>query len=254
VSIGIIYVNTAHEDGKYILEAEKSCLSFKEFIPEAEYFLCTDASDVSSTVFDKIILEDFTLPQVLQDTDHKNGQMVGKLKVLPKMEDTKHDMLGYFGSDVYALSPLSRGIFDVLDKFDLGIAHAPHRINTSLGNSPLPMIPATFPELNGDLIVWRNTSKMKRFFEEWRDMYLSHELGHPHDQGAFRYLAYMRDIKIAIFPPEYNFRGKEWRRDTVILQNRNTLPLYINGESYRRKQRRKGAVKNLLHRVRRIIR
>ena len=33
--------------------------------------------------------------------------------------------------DVYALSPLSRGIFDVLDKFDLGIAHAPHRINVT---------------------------------------------------------------------------------------------------------------------------
>ena len=254
MSIGIIYVNTAHENGKYIAEAEKSCLSFKKFIADAEYFLCTDALDVSSSVFDKILPEDFTLPKFLEGTDHKNGQMVGKLKISPKMADTKHDMLGYFGSDLYALSPLSKGVFDVLDRFDLGIAHAPHRINTSLGNSSLPMIPTTFPELNGDLVVWRNTNKMRKFLEEWRDMYLSHELGHPHDQGALRYLAYMRDIRIAIFPPEYNYRGKEWRRDTIILQNRNALPLYLNSEIYRKKQRRKIAVKKIFHSVRKKLR
>jgi len=251
VSTGILYVNTAHEDGKYIAEAESSCLSFKEFLPEAEYLLCTDTSDIAPNVFDKILVEDFTIPGILENTDHKNGQMVGKLSVLPKM---KHDLMGYFGSDIYALSPLAKGIFDVLDKFDMGIAHAPHRINTSMGNSSLPMIPTSFPEFNCDLIVWRNTIKMKTFFEKWRDMYLNHELGHPHDQGTFRYLAYMSDVRIATFPPEYNYRGKEWRRDTIILQNRDVLPLYLNGEGYRRKQLKKDFVRKMTHRVRRLVR
>lgn len=246
---GIVYVNTSHSDGLYIREAERSADSFRAFIPDAEFVLCTDDPDFTSKSFDKAIHADFTIPACLEGTDHKNGQMVGKLSVLPTLD---YERVAYCGSDMYALSPDAASIFDLLDHFDMCVAHAPVRINTALGNSPLPMIPKSFPEFNCDLVVWRKNRKVLDFLESWRDMYLTNELGHPHDQGAFRYLAYFSDLRIAVLPPEYNYRSKQFSDQVVILQNREALPQYLG-----QKPRKRGVAslpRRALGRVRRMLR
>lgn len=84
--------------------------------------------------------------------------------------------------------------------------------------------------------------------QSWKDMYLNHEFQHPHDQGAYRYLMYFSDLRIATLPEEYNYRGTVWRKDTVILQNRDLLPEYLNS-----KRERENFGNSLIRRIKRKL-
>lgn len=224
----VVYVNSHHQDLKYVKEAERSALGFRAHLPDAEYLLYTDAEGFQSDVFDHVILSDFPVPEALKDRVHLNGQMVAKLRALASLDG--YDRVMYLGSDTYALSPEAGSVFDVLDQFDIAAAHAIYRINAAHGNSPLPEIPVCFPEFNCDLVVYRNDPKVRAFLKEWEEKYLSDFLGHPHDQGTFRWLVYHSDLRVATLPPEYNYRGNVYRSDTVILQNRDKLHEYLNGQ------------------------
>lgn len=226
MSCTIVYVNSSHENLRYVKEAAVSAASFRRFFPSAEFVLFTDAT-YSNPVFDRVAHVEFVVPEHLADTAHKNGQMVAKLNVLPLIDSER---VMYLGSDTHALRPEAGTLFDLLDRFDIAAAHAPHRINTSLGNSPIPDVPVCFPEFNCDLVLWRRHDATIRFLQDWQRMYMEHALGHAHDQGPFRLLAYERsDLRIATLPPEYNYRGRKFWRDTVILQNRDELPKYTGG-------------------------
>lgn len=224
MSVGIIYVNTAHDDRKYIREAEASARSFRRFIPDAEYILCTDDPDFASDVFDRTVTADFSIPEALKHSDHKNGQMVGKLAILQTLE---HDRVMYLGADTYAFRPEIASVLDLLETHDIAVAHAPFRIHAPRPDTPLRDMPRAYPEFNCDLVAWRRSPAMSAFLKDWQRLYLEHAWGHPHDQGAFRYLAYHSDLRIATLPDEYNYRGDAFRADTVVLQNREALPKYF---------------------------
>ena len=212
MSCQIVYVNSTHENLRYVREAQASAESFRRFIPNATYTLVTDAKASDLAPFDEIRAAVFEVPANLAGTTHKNGQMVAKLRALPELQ---HDRVMYLGSDTYALRAEVAGMFDLLDQFDVVAAHAPLRVNTTRGNSAIPEIPACYPEFNCDVIVYRNSPAVRLFLEQWRDLYLDHAFGHPHDQGAFRYLLYNCELRVATLPEEYNYRGKRWRPGTV---------------------------------------
>lgn len=224
VSKGILYINSSHDDCRYVHEAESSALSFRRFIPDAEYILHTDATDFTSKVFARIEPAKFHVPPQLADSVHLNGQMVTKLEVL---KNSPYERTLYLGADTYAFRAEAASMFDLLDRFDIVAAHAPFRINDAWGNSRIPEIPECFPEFNCDLVLYRNTPEVMAFMAQWQALYMEHAFGHPHDQGAFRYLAYNSDLRIATLPEEYNYRGKVKRDDTIILQNRDLLPVYL---------------------------
>lgn len=243
MSKGIIYINSSHEELRYVKEAEESAKSFKEYIPDADYLLYADATDFKSSVFNKINPACFDIPLKLKDTDHKNGQMVAKHKALV---ETTYDRTMYLGSDTYALKPDVSSLFDLLDRFDIVASHAPFRINTCMGNTSIPEIPVSFPEFNCDVVLYRKTDAVMEFFNSWRDMYLNHKFSHPHDQGAFRYLAYFSDLRIATLPEEYNYRGSIVKSDTVILQNRDLLSAYLNRQNGNYKQNQQSLLSRIL--------
>lgn len=220
----IVYVNSSHEDHRYLNEAVESAKSFKRCYPDVDFLLYTDAPDFASGAFDAVLPASFDIPDALSAMVHRNGQLAAKLSVLPEVE---YDKVMYLGSDTYALKEAAGSLFDLLDRFDLAAAHAPHRISTTHTDAAVSEIPACFPEFNCDLILFRRSRPVLDFLEKWRDMYLGHALGHPHDQGAFRYLAWTSDLRIATLPPEYNYRGGVYQENTVILQNRKRLHEYL---------------------------
>ncbi len=220
----ILYVNSSHEDGRYVREAQASAASFRRHLPNARFVLGTDAGTVEPVDnFDEVVRVDFTVPDALRGTDHKNGQMVAKLRLLNELV---FDRLLYLGSDTYALDGRVTELFSLLDRFDMAAAHAPHRVNTAEGRSHVPHVPTAFPEFNCDVLAIRNRDEVASLLEKWERLYLTNVFGHAHDQGAFRYLAYTSDICIATLPPEFNYRGTRLRRDVVVLQNRDLLPVY----------------------------
>ena len=231
--IAILYVNSHHTNFKYVIEANKSAASFRLYIPNARYYLYTDKEITDNNLiseFDEVRITDFSYPDLLKDRVHLNGQMVAKHRA---MLELKESIVMYLGADTYALKDSVSSLPKLMEKFDIALAHAPVRINTEIGNSPIEEIPKCFPELNCDIILYRNNKKTKQLFEDWSKSYLNDEFGHPHDQGPFRYYLYHSNLRLYVLPPEFNYRDFKYRKDTVILQNRFVLNEYIDPQPKR---------------------
>jgi hypothetical protein len=148
------------------------------------------------------------------------GQLLAKIRAMLQFE---YDHTLYLGSDTLAVRPEVASVFRLLETFDVAAAHAPVRINTSFGNSPIPEVPPSYPEFNGDVVLFRKTPGVEKAFREWHDLYLADRFGHPHDQGTLRYVLFYSSLRIATLPPEYNWRQRYVARDTVLIQNRATI-------------------------------
>ena len=69
--------------------------------------------------------------------------MVAKLSALPTVEG---DRIMYLGSDAYALSDAVTGIFEILERFDIAVAHAPEYASTGGRAGPeVPDVPNGIP-------------------------------------------------------------------------------------------------------------
>ncbi|QDV43227.1 hypothetical protein Enr13x_30820 [Stieleria neptunia] len=226
MSLAILYVNSKDSDAKYVKEAVKSAVSFREHLPDARYYLYTnfEGDEPGLAVFDEVVQRDFIVPDQFKNRVHLNGQMFVKHAA---MLDLEEDNVLYLGADTYALKDDVAELERVLERFDIAAAHAPVRINTEIGNSSIPEVPKAFPELNCDLILYRNSPDVRSFIEKWKSAYFEDMFSHPHDQGTFRYLLYLSNLRLCVLPAEYNYRGHAFREDTVILQNRYALQQYI---------------------------
>ena len=100
--------------------------------------------------------------------------------------------------DAYALSDAVTGIFDILEQFDIAAAHRRIRQQVERPLRDPPMFRRCSPELNCDVVLWRRTESTLQFLESWRDRYLEHTFVHPHDQGAFRWLAWNTDLRVEV--------------------------------------------------------
>lgn len=222
---GILWVNSSHENFRYVREAERSAKTVRRFVRATELVLVSDRDHRDlDTVFDFQACAQFRVPDCLKDKCHFNGQMVAKLSVLKHMTWERNL---YLGSDIAALRPAIDQILELLDHFDLVVAHAPTRI-FSRGKLDLKLlqIPECFPEMNCDLIAYRRSEAMGQLLTEWERIYSSGEIDHPHDQGAFRYLVLKSKLRFYVLPPEYNYRGSDFRPGTAILQRRDMIPKY----------------------------
>jgi hypothetical protein len=226
LSKALLYANSHHDDMCYILEAEASCQSFKQYIDNIDGILYCDLKNYKSVNFDQIKYTEFAVPEILQFRMHKRGQMLVKHQA---MLETEYDYNLVLGSDTYALSEKVNSIFELLEKFDMAVAHAPIRITKMEYGEEIP-VPESFPEFNCDIIAYRKNDKVLKFIELWGDYYRRDKFSHLHDQGTFRYLLYNSDLRVATLTPEFNYRGSTWSDDTVILQNRELLKRYIANE------------------------
>ncbi|MBU3017174.1 hypothetical protein KO519_05610 [Paraglaciecola agarilytica] len=225
-SLAILYINSHHKDGFYVNEANASARSFREYLPDATYYLYTDYDGaIDNCEFDEVISCEFYVPDHLKNRVHLNGQMIAKHKA---MQELTEDYVLLLGADTFALKSDVTELPRVLEQFDIAAAHAPVRINVELGNTSIPEIPIPFPELNCDLILYRNSPAVKELLSDWAKLYLEDKFSHPHDQGLFRYLVYNSSLRLCVLPPEWNYRGQTYQQDTVILQNRFVLDDYIN--------------------------
>ena len=234
MSLDVLYANSSHADGRYIKEAVQSAASFRRFLPHAQYVLYTDVNTFSDPAFDEVVTVPFTVPEPLQERRHFNGQMLVKMDA---MLERDCDQVLVLGSDTYALSPSVRELPGLLDRFDIAVAHAALRVPDLMAK--VPQVPTAFPEFNCDIILFRNTEVVRTALREWRQLYVTDAFEHPHDQGAFRYAMFFSDLRIATLPPEYNYRGWDVRKDTVILHRREILSQYLNGEGLPRRVARR---------------
>jgi|GEM_PF-737788 len=222
---GVIWVNSSHENLRYVREAERSAQTVRLFVDQAEFVLVSDQFHQRlDPVFDFQALGRFFVPDCIKHKVHYNGQMIAKLSVLKKMTWEKNL---YLGSDIAALRPGIEDIFRLLDDFDIVVTHAHARKWSSADwDERILGLPKSFPEMNCDLIAYRRTAEVGDFLREWERIYANNEIEFPHDQGAFRYLLLESKLRMYILPPEYNYRSREFWEEAVILQRRTAIPAY----------------------------
>ena len=199
MSKGIIYIATGE---KYIAEAMVSAKSVKQNSPGIEITLFADR-DVSESCFDKKI--------VIEDPYYSNLD-----KVICMMKSPYTQTL-FLDTDTYVCDDLAE-LFQLLEKFDLALAHAPIRSFLLKNNHPIDdefeKIPSSFPEMNTGVILFKKSPNTDRVLANWLTFHkqyihcqkqLNNTVG-IHDQPSLRRAIYNSESRIAILTPEYNCR------------------------------------------------
>jgi hypothetical protein len=194
---GVVYVATGE---KFIAEAIYSAASVKAIHPDLSLTLFTDA-DTKPDLFDKVI-----------PTNSIQHPFLTKVAC---MSQRVYDETLYLDTDTYVCGDLN-GLFSILERFDWGTTVAPARFDwadSKLLGDILTPIPASFPQPNTGVIVFRHSRHMESFFNIWVEQfryYLDQAnkrgVNHVNDQTPCREALYLSNLRIAAIPPEYNCR------------------------------------------------
>lgn len=109
----------------------------------------------------------------------------------------------YLDCDTIVLSEPG-DLFDLLDRFSLAVAHDVRRTSRLITEEGSCRTPYAFPQMNGGVILYRDTPEVARFFEDWRRQYI--RLGRVRDQVSLKDVLWSSDLRFYVLPPEFNLR------------------------------------------------
>lgn len=177
-SIGVIYIATGE---RFIREACESVASLKAQMPNMPVTIFA-SEDIKNSNFEQV---------VIIEKPHYNH--VDKIKY---MGASPYDYTLFIDTDTYISADFSE-IFTLLDKFDLGVAHAPNNIRGFING-----VPESFQQLNTGVILYKKSPQVEQLFSQWLELY---NPSNP-DQPTFREALYHSQLRIATLAPEYNCR------------------------------------------------
>jgi hypothetical protein len=203
---GILYIASG---AKYIRAAIRSARTVQQYCPGLHIHLYSDWPRYDFR-FDTSPFP-FTSVGAI-DGPHRRS----KVDYLPR---TPFDRTLYLDTDT-ALNADIRGVFRLLDRFDIALNHA-HRRNTQARLKPWRLdLPSAFPQYNGGVILFRRTPAVIGFLDQWREHF--HEAGFQQDQMTLRELLWLSDLRMATLPPEYNVRFVKyhflWAKDEAATK------------------------------------
>ena len=121
------------------------------------------------------------------------------------MARTRFERTLHLDADVLAVADL-RDVFEVLDRFDIALAHDQWRNSPAANATWRRPLPNAFPQFNGGVIAYRRTPEVLAFLAAWADALRASGL--KRDQPVLRELLWESDLRIATLPPEYNLLDK----------------------------------------------
>jgi len=138
------------------------------------------------------------------------------------MLESPYERTVFLDADIYVAKPFPE-LFALLDRFDCAANHEEY-VNTDWHNRyPCPDIPASFPEFNTGVLVYKRSPAMDSVLQRWCELYRDYRNQNPNlpvnDQPFFREAAYYGDARIATLTREYNckFRGQGYLNGEVKL-------------------------------------
>jgi len=189
-TMGILYVATGE---KYIRAAIRSAESARKYCPNIPIHLFADWQNYEFN-FGKTHIHLSNISQI--DQPHPRSKV-------DYLSQTPFDCTLYLDTDTLINSDIS-GMFQILERFDIAMAHAHHR-NSKASFSQWRMdVPHVFPQFNSGVVLYRKTPAVVGLFEEWSSAYKA--AGFKHDQTTLRELLWLSNLRIATLPPEYNLR------------------------------------------------
>lgn len=184
-SKGVLYIASTTGQNKYLEEALLSARSVKEQT-DLPVTLVANKNPKSPYI-------DRFMP--LQSPDHSFRDKIKPLRQTP------YEQTLFLDTDTYVTTDITH-IFDLLETFELGVAHAPYRELRSVG------VPKAFPELNTGVILYESNSTVLNLFKNWLQLHDKYDPNRDgaNDQPPFREALYNSDVSFTILPSEYNCR------------------------------------------------
>jgi len=184
---GILYVATG---SRHLAEAVESAKSAKKHMPEIPVWLYCDKAPSDPHSFDEIRL-----------VENPRHFFIDKIE---PMKNSPFEQTLFLDTDTRVCLPIT-DLFDVLDRFDVAIAHAPMRHDRSYP------VPNCFAEPNSGVIAYRKNPRVADMFDRWIAIYEEDLRTSPKpemvDQVHLRRALYESEVSLYILPSEYNFRS-----------------------------------------------
>jgi hypothetical protein len=184
---GIVYIVSGEF---HTAAASQSAISVRTTNPELDIDIFTDVA-ADENLFDKV---------------HKipTGHMRSKVDWLPK---SRFEKTLYLDSDTRVVDDITP-LAELLDRFDIALAHGHQRHGARQNIFWNESIPASFPQINGGVILYSGRPNVRAFLEHWSRSY--HKAGFKWDQITLREIMWKSDLRLYILPPEYNVRYEKY--------------------------------------------
>jgi hypothetical protein len=202
VSRGVLFVATG---AGYRDLARQAAESVRQVSPGIAIDLHTDVA-VEPGVFDRVV--------VIDDPWFRSR--------IDAMAETRFQRTLHLDADLLAIADI-RDVFEVLDRFDIALAHDQARNSPTANVFWRRELPNAFPQFNGGVIAYRRTPAVTDLLREWAQV--MRESGLKRDQPVLRELLYLSDLRIATLPPEYNLLDF---REVATWGNLQTAPRILH--------------------------
>lgn len=198
---GVLYVATG---AVHVAAARQSALSVRAHCQALPIHIFSDAAGLEWVA--RQPATPFTSIGPLEDAHRRS-----KVDCLAR---TPFDRTLYLDSDTEVCGSVDE-VFDLLDRFDIALAHAHRRNHQDTLQTWRVAIPPSFPQFNSGVMTYRSSEKVLGLLHDWQRAY--REAGFRKDQVTLRELLWLSDLRIATLPPEYNIRYRKylhvWRED-----------------------------------------
>jgi hypothetical protein len=181
---GIIYVATGE---RYVREALESARSAREHMPNVPIAMFTDRPELAGPPVDIVL----TIDNPRRDFAEK----------IPPLTRSPFEKTLFLDTDTLVCGNCEE-LFDMLDRFELLVAHDPWRADYNFET-----LPPCFPTMNTGVIAYRKTPAFEALVRDWLDTHFA-RFAHmePNDQPAFRHALYHSNLRFLVLPGEYNLR------------------------------------------------
>lgn len=213
---GVVFVATG---ARYIACAEAAAQSVRRHMPDVPIALFTDAGALGvplSGVFSPVI--------ELESVHHRS-------KVDCLMNSPFEKTL-FLDADIRVLEDVS-DVFEVLERFDMAMAHAHARNRAATRAAWTRVLPDAYPQFNTGVIAVRRNPKTLALLQDWSKSYK--EAGFRKDQVTLRELLWGSDLRLATLPPEYNIR---YPKNLWLWSRREARPRICHFHRYSFEKRR----------------
>jgi hypothetical protein len=180
-SEGVLFVATGEG---YRGLARRAAESVRRHCPGLAIDLFTDAPEASGA-FDRVV--------VLDEVWFRSR--------IDAMARTRFERTLHLDADLLVIADI-RDVFEVLERFDVALAHDQARNSRSANTFWRRELPNAFPQFNGGVIAYRRTEPVLGFLRDWAEAMRASGLAR--DQPVLRELLWLSELRIATLPPEYN--------------------------------------------------
>lgn len=203
---GVIFATTGKD---YTELAARAAQSVKDSCPGLEVDLFTD-QQVDIPVFDRI--------HQLEDPWHRSK--------MDAMIASRFDKTLYLDADLCVIADI-RDVFEVLDRFDMAMAHDPIRNGVRCHTFWRKILPNAFPQFNGGVVAFRQNPKVMDLLKNWSAAVRENNFNR--DQPVLRELVWDSDLRITTLPLEYNLMRF---KDLHLWRTHHSAPRVIHSPQF----------------------